>query len=242
MKSVSISGSPRENVGKKDAKKHRIDGKVPCVLYGGKEQTHFVTDEVSFKKLVYSPDAYTVKINLGNKEVNAILQDIQYHPVSDSILHADFLEIFDDKPVIIHIPVKVTGTSKGVLNGGSFIQKLRKLKIKALAADLPDNVVVDITPLDINDSIRVSDIKKPNVTFLDPANAVIVGVRVTRVYVEETPVVEEGAVPAEGAAGATPATPGAPVAGDKGKEGDKGKGKEPEKGKEAEKGKEEKKK
>jgi large subunit ribosomal protein L25 len=240
MKSVSISGSPRENVGKKDAKKHRVDGKVPCVLYGGKEQTHFVTDEISFKKLVYSPVAYTVKINLGSREVNAILQDIQYHPVSDKILHADFLEIFDDKPVVIHIPVIVTGTSEGVLAGGQFIQKLRKLKIKALPAYLPDEVVVDITPLNINDSIRVSDIKRNNVTFLDPANAVIVGVRVTRVYVEETPVVEEGAVPAEGAAGATPGAPGAPVAGEKGKEAEKGK--VPEKGKEAEKGKDEKKK
>jgi large subunit ribosomal protein L25 len=227
MKSVSISGSLRENVGKKDAKKHRVDGKVPCVLYGGKEQVHFVTDEVSFKKLVYSPEAYTVKLDLGSKEVNAVLQDIQYHPVSDKILHADFLEIFDDKPVVIHIPVKVIGTSEGVLAGGQFIQKLRKLKIKALPAYLPDEVTVDISPLNIGDSIRVSDIKRNNVTFMDPANAVIVGVRVTRVYVEETPVAEEGAATAEGAAGATPAAPGAPAAGDKGKEA--AKGKEPEK-------------
>jgi large subunit ribosomal protein L25 len=239
MKSVSISGSPRENVGKKDAKKHRSEGKVPCVLYGGKEQIHFVAEEKSFKKLVYTPDSFTVKLNLDNKEYHAILQDIQYHPVSDRILHADFLEIFEDKPVIIHIPVKVTGTAIGVLNGGRFIQKLRKLKIKALPVHLPDDVVVDISPLEINDSIKVSDIKKPNVVFLDPPSAVIVGVRVTRVIVEEVPVVAEGAVPAEGAAGAT-ATPGAPgapgvpvVPGAEAKDADKGKdkGKEKEKGK-----------
>jgi large subunit ribosomal protein L25 len=214
MKKVSISGSLRESVGKKDAKKHRIDGKVPCVLYGGKDQVHFVTEQISFKKLVYSPEAFTVKINVNSKEYQAVLQDIQYHPVSDSILHADFLEIFDDKPVTIHIPVKVTGKSQGVLKGGRFIQKLRKVKIKALPAFLPDDITVDISPLEINDSIRVSDIKQNNVTFLDPPNSVIVGVRVTRVIVEEAPVVAEGATPAaEGAA--------TPAAGEKGKEGDK---------------------
>jgi large subunit ribosomal protein L25 len=193
---------------------------VPCVLYGGKDQVHFVTDQLSFKKLVYTPNAYTVKLNVNEKEYHAVLQDIQYHPVSDSIIHADFLEIFDDKPVTIHIPVKVTGNAQGVLKGGQFIQKLRKLKIKALPNDLPDNVTVDISPLDIGDSIRVSDIKQKSVTFLDPANSVIVGVRVTRVYVEETPATAEGATPAaEGAEGG--ATPAATA--DKGKEGDKGK-------------------
>jgi len=231
MKSVSISGSLRENVGKKDAKKHRNEGKVPCVLYGGKEHVHFVTEEISFKKLVYSPDAYTVKLNLNEKEYNAILQDIQYHPVSDNILHADFLEIFDDKPVTIHIPVKVIGTSEGILKGGRLIQKLRKLKIKALPGNLIDDFVVDITPLEIGDSIRISDIKRDNIMFLDPPNSVIVGVRVTRVIVEEVPVAVEGAVPAEGAAAVPGAIPGAapgavPPAGEK------------EKGKEAEKGKE----
>ena len=217
MKTVSISGSQRENVGKKDAKKHRLENKVPCVLYGGKEQLHFVTDEVSFKKLVYSPDAYTVKLEVNGNEINAILQDIQYHPVGDQILHADFLEIFDDKPVTIFVPVKVTGTSPGILKGGKLIQKLRKLKIKALLAHLPDNIVVDISPLEIGDSVRVSDVKRDNITFLDAPNAVIVGVRVTRVVVEETPAAGAAAT-TEGAA-----TPGAPAAGEKGKEAEKGK-------------------
>jgi len=226
MKSVSISGSPRENVGKKDAKKNRNEDKVPCVLYGGKEQVHFAADEVSFKKLIYTPDSFTVKLNVDNKEYNAILQDIQYHPLSDRILHADFLEIFDDKPVVMHIPVKVTGNSQGVLKGGRFIQKLRKLKIKALPVDLPDNVVVDITPLEINDSIKVSDIKKDKVTFLDAPTAVIVGVRVTRVVVEETPTAVEGAAPAAAAPAAGAAAPATPAAGEKGKEAEKGKGKE----------------
>ena len=215
MKSVSISGSLRESVGKKDAKKHRREGNVPCVLYGGKEQIHFVAEEKSFKKLVYTPESFTVKLNVNDKDYNAILQDIQYHPVSDNILHADFLEIFDDKPVVMHIPVKVTGNSQGVLKGGKFIQKLRKLKIKSLPTYLPDSIDLDITPLEINDSIKVSDIKRDKVTFLDAPSAVIVGVRVTRVAVEEA---TTAAAPAEGAAAA-------PAAGDKAKEADKGKDK-----------------
>jgi large subunit ribosomal protein L25 len=210
MKTVSISGSPRENVGKKDAKKIRKEGKVPCVLYGGKDQVHFATEEISFKKLIYSPDVYTVKLDINNKEYEAVLQEIQYHPVSDVIIHADFLEIFPDKPVTIHIPVKVIGAAEGVLKGGQFFQKLRKVKIKALSKHLPDSITVDITPLEIGDSIRISDVKIDNVTFLDAPTAVIVGVRVTRVYVEETPEVVEGAVTAEGAA--VPGAPGAPGA------------------------------
>lgn len=236
MKVVSMSGSPRENVGKKDAKKQRCEGKIPCVLYGGKEQVHFVTDETTFKKIVYTPEACTVKINIGSNDYNAILQDIQYHPVSDRILHADFLEIFPDKPVTIHIPVKLNGTPEGVLKGGKLHYKMRRLKVKALPVHLPDDFTLDISKLEINDSIKIGDLAYPNITLLDPQTAVVVGVRVTRVVVEEVPVVE-GAVPVEGVAGATatpgiPGAPGVPIApgaevkdADKGKEKDKGKDK-----------------
>ena len=221
MKSVSISGSPRENVGKKDARKSRKEGNVPCVLYGGKNHVHFVTEEKNFKKLVYSPDAYTVNLNINNNEYSAVLQEIQYHPVSEAIIHADFLEIFPDKPVVIHVPVSVTGVASGVLKGGRFIQKLRKLKIKALPAYLPDNISIDISPLEINDSIRVSDIKMENIILLDSPNAVVVGVRVTRVVVEETPATAEGAAPAEGAAAGTAPAAGNPTATPAAKEGKK---------------------
>lgn len=236
MKIVSMSGSPRESVGKKDAKKQRNEGKVPCVLYGGKEQVHFITDETTFKKIVYTPEACTVKININGKDYNAVLQDIQYHPVSDRILHADFLEIFPDKPVTIHIPVKLEGIPEGVLKGGKLHHKMRKLKVKALAVHLPDDFTLDISKLEINDSIKVSDMHHDKLTFLDPQTAVVVGVRVTRVVVEEVPVVE-GAVPAEGVTGATatpgvPGAPGVPIApgaevkdADKGKEKDKGRDK-----------------
>lgn len=205
MKVVSMSGSPRENVGKKDAKKQRFEGKVPCVLYGGKEQVHFVTDDSSFKNVIYTPEVCTVKISVGGKDYNAILQDVQYHPLSDKILHADFLEIFPDKEVTIHIPVKLTGNAPGVLKGGKLHHKLRKMKIKALAAHLPDEFTIDISKLEINDSIKVGDLAYENITLLDPKNSVVVGVRVTRVVVEEVTVAEG----AEGAAAAT-ATPAAP--------------------------------
>ena len=211
MKSVSISGSPRENVGKKDAKKIRREGKVPCVLYGGKDQVHFAAEETSFKKLVYTPDAYTVKLDISGKAYEAILQDIQYHPISDGIIHADFLEIFPDKEVTTHIPIKITGVAPGILKGGKLIQKLRKLKIKALPANLPDYVTLDITPLEIGSTINVCDVKMDQVAFLDSPNAMILGVRVTRAVVEEAPKAAEGAAPAAGAApvAATPATPAA---------------------------------
>jgi len=212
MKAVSISGFPRENVGKKDAKKNRNDGKVPCVLYGGKDQIHFVTDATNFKTLVYSPDAYTVKLNISNKEYDAVLQEIQFHPVADNILHVDFLEVFPDKPVTISIPIKHVGVPEGVLKGGKLVQKLRKVKIKALLADLPDDITVDVSALEIGQSIKISDVHRDNITFLDSPNAVIIGVRVTRAVVEETLVA--GAVTAEGAAApaVAAATPTAPAA------------------------------
>jgi large subunit ribosomal protein L25 len=204
MKTVSLSGSLRENVGKKDAKKHRVDGKIPCVLYGGKEQIHFVVDDKPFRKIVFTPEVYLVKVNIAGTDHDTIIQDVQYHPVTDRILHVDFLELPADKPVTIAIPVKMEGTAPGVLKGGRFIFKMRKLKIKAMAKDLPDYIMISIDNLEIGDSVKVSDIARPDVTFLDPPNSVILGVRTARAVVEEVPaagvVAEEGAAPAEGAA------------------------------------------
>ena len=142
MKTVSISGSPRENVGKKDANQLRRDGKVPCVIYGGNEQLYFTADEKSFKSVVYSPDAMLVNIKVGKTEKTTILQDIQFHPITERILHIDFLEVFPDKPVSIEIPVKVTGSSVGVIKGGKMILKKRKIKVKALPAKLPQYIKI----------------------------------------------------------------------------------------------------
>jgi large subunit ribosomal protein L25 len=201
MKTVSLSGSPRENVGKKDAKRSRREGQIPCVMYGGKEQIHFTADDKGFRKIIFTPEVCLVKIEIGGKEHNTIVQDVQYHPVTDKILHVDFLEIFPDKPVTIGVPVKVEGTAPGVLKGGKLITKMRKLKIKALPEYLPDNIHVSIDNLDIGDSVKVSNIELENITLLDSPNGVIVGVRTARTVVEEVPAAEaaaEGA--AEGAA------------------------------------------
>ncbi len=163
MKALSISGSLRENVGKKDAKMHRREAKVPCVLYGGKEQIHFVATEKDFKKLIFTPEIFIV-----------------YHPVTDSILHIDFMQIFDDKPVIISVPVNFTGVAPGVLKGGKLIRKIRKLKIKALPKYLPDDILVNISELNIAGTIKVGDLVRENIQFLDPLSSVVVTIISTR--------------------------------------------------------------
>jgi large subunit ribosomal protein L25 len=196
MKTVSLSGSLRENVGKKDAKKHRKEFKVPCVLYGGKEQVHFVAEEKVLAKIMHSPIAHIYEVNVGGNTHNAIVQDVQYHPVTDRMLHVDFMEVLAEKPVTIGVPIKVIGTAPGVLRGGKLVKKMRKLVIKALVQHLPDDVTVSIDGLEIGDSVKVSDMKLENVTFLDAGSSVIIGVRTARAVVEE-------AVPgAEGAAAA----------------------------------------
>jgi large subunit ribosomal protein L25 len=171
MKTVSMSGSLRESVGKKDAKKSRREGKVPCVLYGGKEQIQFVMEEKLFIKILFTAEVYLLKINIGEKE---------YHPVTDKVLHADFLEILPGKKVTIAIPVKVEGVAPGVLNGGKLNTKLRKIKIKGLIEDLPDFVTVNINELNIGDSIKVKDVINDKLEFLDMPGSVIVSVKTAR--------------------------------------------------------------
>ncbi len=195
MKNVSLSGSLRENVGKKDAKKHRKLGKVPCVLYGGKEQIHFIAEERDFKDIIFTPDVHIINLTLNGKKVDAILQDIQYHPVTDRILHVDFLEIFPGKQVVIAIPIALEGTAPGVIKGGRLIKKIRKIKVKALVENLPDQIVVNISKLDIGGRIKVGDLSVNNITFLDNPNSIVVGVfsaRVTVAVEDEETEDEEG--------------------------------------------------
>lgn len=184
MKVVSMSGSLRENVGKKDAKKNRVQGMVPCVLYGGGEQIHFAVPERNFQKIIFTPEVCFVKIDVNGKEYDAILQDVQYHPVTDNILHADFLQLHENKAITMGVPVEVTGISPGVLKGGKLIQKLRKVKMKALPAHMPEKVLVDISSLDVGDAFKVGDIAIDNVSLLDNVNTLIVAVRVTRAVEE----------------------------------------------------------
>jgi len=180
MKKVSLSGSLRENVGKKDAKKSRKMGNVPCVMYGGKEQLHFEIDSFAFGKIIFTPETYLVELNIDGKMYNALLQDVQYHPVSDSALHADFLEVIPGKPIITALPVKIFGNSPGVIAGGRLQQKLRRMKIRGVVENLPEEIKVDISKLKIGESIKVKAVKADNVEFLDIPNSVVVMVKTAR--------------------------------------------------------------
>ena len=196
MKSITIKGSERESVGKKATKALRNAGKVPCVIYGGDKPLHFAADELSFKDLVYTPNAHTVVVDLeGGKKYDAVMQDIQFHPVTDSILHVDFYQLFKDKEVTMDIPVRLLGNSPGVRNGGRLLIRKRKLTIKALPDNLPDFFDVDISKLRIGGNISVSTLLKDEFTILHPENTVVVQVKAARnaVLVDEEDEDEEGA-------------------------------------------------
>src|SRR5574344_1775738 len=180
MKSVSISGSPRENVGKRDAKQQRYNGLVPCVLYGGEKQYQFVVEKGQFKNLLYTPEVVYAIVNIDGKEIPAIVQASQFHAITDELLHVDFLEIIAGKPIAIGIPIRITGTSPGVLRGGKLVKKVRKLKIKGELQYIPEFIPVDISGMDIDASIKVSEIHVDNVTFMENPNAVVAAVLSTR--------------------------------------------------------------
>lgn len=180
MKTIEINGSKRANISKQEVKNLRGSEMVPCVLYGGEEQVHFSTDLSSFKGLVYTPDVHMVKLSVDGKEYHCVIQDVQFHPVTDVIIHADFLQVFDNKPVTMSIPVKLTGASEGVKMGGKLVTKYRRLKVKALPANLPDFITVDISSMKIGDTIRVRDLNLSDVTLLESPANVIVSVNMTR--------------------------------------------------------------
>ncbi|WP_345766758.1 MULTISPECIES: 50S ribosomal protein L25/general stress protein Ctc [Chryseobacterium] len=180
MKSITIQGTKRESVGKKSTKALRDAELVPCVVYGGGEPLNFSATEKSFKGLVYTPEAHTVSIEVDGQTIPAVLQDIQFHPITDKILHADFYQLAEDKPVIMEVPVRITGRSKGVVAGGVLRQSFRKLKVKAIPANLPDEIVVDVTPLRIGNKLYVGGIKAEGYSFMHPDNAVVVAVKMSR--------------------------------------------------------------
>ena len=187
MKSITINGSKRESVGKKATKALRNAGMVPCVLYGENNPVHFTAKELDFSKLVYTPNAHTVVLKLdGKTTVNAILQDIQFHPVSDRILHVDFYELKNDKEISMNIPVELTGAAPGVLiSGGRLLLNKRKLRVKALPSNLPDIIVVDISELEIGNKLYTSSIKSEKFSFVHPDNTVICQVRTSRAAIIE---------------------------------------------------------
>ena len=180
MKIAQLSGSLRANVGKKDAASLRAAGRVPCVLYGQGSQTHFSVKQNDIEKLVFSPDVYQVDLDIEGKKTRGIIQELQQHPLKDTVQHVDFLELNESKPVKVKLPVRVSGSSIGVMNGGKLMLAFRHLQCIGLPNDLPESIELDISKLRIGDSIRVNAVNYNGVTFLDPATAVVVSVKMAR--------------------------------------------------------------
>ncbi len=200
MKKAQLSGSIRANVGKKDATAVRNAGQVPCVLYGSGEQTHFSVRSVDIEKLIFSPDVYQVELDLDGTKKMAIIQAKQMHPVKDTAMHVDFLELVDNKPIKVRLPLRTTGSAIGVMNGGKLRVPNRSLRVVGLPGDIPDAITIDISKVRIGQSIRISSLNIPGVTFNEPAEAVVVSVKMARGAVNDAEDEEE-----EGEASETPA-------------------------------------
>jgi large subunit ribosomal protein L25 len=185
MKTIALTGEIRTELGSKTSRLLRNEGKVPCVLYGGSELVHFFIYSPDFKNLVYTPNTYKVQLTIEGKKYMAILQDMQFHPVNEAIMHADFLLVDDVKKVTVTIPVKVTGNSPGVRSGGKLIQKVQRLRVKGLIKNIPDFVSVNIDNLDLGQSIKIKNLELPNIEVLDSKDNAIVTVKMTRNVVKE---------------------------------------------------------
>jgi large subunit ribosomal protein L25 len=199
MKSVSISAEKRVDLGKKEAKALRAAGKVPCVVYGGENVQHFAASEIAFNNLVYTPNVYAVAIDIEGTTVNALIKEIQFHPVTDRILHVDFIELVPGKAVNTEIPVVITGSAIGVMNGGKLRKTLRKLSVRATPENLPDAITLDISKMRIGHKIYVRDVEANNFDILTSGNAVIVAVKMARGAVADAEEEEEEAAEASAA-------------------------------------------
>ncbi len=199
MKHVSLSGSPRENVGSKDAKALRRQDRIPCVLYGGDKQTHFHVSYNELSKLVITPKVHQVDLSLGDEKFNAVIKEVQFHPITDRITHVDFLELADDKMVKIELPLRVTGSAIGVRNGGRLFVQFRKLTVKGFPPQFPDEILLDITKMRIGQKMRVKDLDTGGLTIVQDPEAVVVSIKTARGVIETEDEEEEGAEAAEGA-------------------------------------------
>ncbi len=194
MKTVTLSGSLRANVGKVNATALRRSGHVPCVIYGAGEQIHFSTDERNFKNIIFTPNTNLVEIAVEGKTYKTVLQEAQYHKITDKLIHADFLLVDETKPVTVQIPVKTIGQSEGVKAGGKLVLKIRKIKVRGLVSKLPESIDLNIEKLSIGKSISIGDIQLEGLTLLHPKNISVISVQTTR-----NVVTEEAATPAKGA-------------------------------------------
>ncbi|HAY57260.1 MAG TPA: 50S ribosomal protein L25 [Flavobacteriales bacterium] len=192
MKTASLSGSLREGVGKKDADALRASNRVPGVLYGGAEQIHFSLEEVQLNKLVFNPDVFKIELDIDGKKVDCIIQDIQFHPVTDRVTHIDLLEVLPGKPVKVALPLRTTGQAIGVMNGGRLELNYRRVPVRGIADDLPECLTVDITPLKIGDSARVRDLNVEGLEILLSDSALLVACKRTRAAMSAESALEEG--------------------------------------------------
>ncbi len=203
MKSVELKATERKEVRNKTALNTlRKEGRVPAIMYGGKENLNFHVDRIAFEKLINTPEVHMVDLTFDDKTLKSVIGEVQFHPVTDAPIHIDFIEVNDSKPITIGIPVRFIGTAIGVLNGGKRREKLRKLIVKAMPKDIPEEIEVDVTKIKIGYGIKVEDIDLENVEFLDHPKAVIVAVKTSRVAVEDELEDEEGEEGEEGAEGA----------------------------------------
>jgi large subunit ribosomal protein L25 len=209
MKTVEIIGYHRANLGKTAAENIRQEGNVPCVLYGGGEQVHFYSPVILFRDIVYTNEAHFVHLNIEGDECQAILQEAQFHPVSEIILHADFLRISEDRKIKMDIPTRMVGQAPGVAKGGTLVRKKASLKVMALPKDMPDHIDVDCSALDFHHSVKVGDMKIEKLIFVDPPQSSIAVVEVPRA----AKMAAEDATKAATEAASTPAVEGAPAAG-----------------------------
>ncbi|MBN1184412.1 MAG: 50S ribosomal protein L25/general stress protein Ctc [Bacteroidales bacterium] len=202
MKTYDLSGEIRKDVGKKNSKKLRKDKMVPCVMYGGDKVVHFAAFENEFQNLIYTPNVYLVNLDVGSAKHIAILQDFQFHPVTDKIIHADFIEVQDGVPVTVKLPIQLVGSSEGIRSGGKLRQRRRYLKVKGLTKDLPDFLEIDITPLQVGDVIKIGDLNYTNLELLDPPRAMVVSVVSSRLIAKGMREEEVEGVAEEAAEGA----------------------------------------
>ncbi len=180
MKTIQISAVSRAAFGKKESKAVRAEGQIPCVIYGGGQTVHFSIDAKAVKPLIYTPNSFIVEFDIEGTKETGVMREVQFHPVNEQILHIDFYRVQPGKAVAIDIPIKITGSSEGVKQGGKLSLSKRKLRVSGLAENLPDELVVDVTELGLGKSIFVGDLKYEGLTILTPATTAICAVRMTR--------------------------------------------------------------
>jgi len=193
MKTYDLKGTVREQTGKKASTLLRSQGQVPCVMYGGEKNIHFYTHEHNFQHLIFTSDIFLINLSIDGEVHEAILQDIQFHPVTDKVIHVDFIKVFRDKPIIMKVPVMITGTSIGLLSGGKLRQRRRYIKVRGLIANIPEHLEIDITNLDVGHFIKIGELSFANLEVLDPPRAMVLGIVSSRLVAKGLQLTEEEA-------------------------------------------------